>query len=64
MSRNGYTHCDCRDCFEITIGSEGDEHVLCLECEEAGCDAEGESECNVARDDHECDGDCNHGGKY
>lgn len=29
----GYTHCKCRDCFNITIDGG-----LCDECEEAGCE--------------------------
>lgn len=37
---SGYTDCPCRDCFEIAI--DGD---LCNECEEAGCSAEGDGEC-------------------
>lgn len=41
---SGYTDCPCRDCCEIAM--DGD---LCHECEEAGCDAEGESECSVER---------------
>lgn len=36
----GYLPCACRDCFELTVGGE-----LCSLCEDAGCDAEGESEC-------------------
>jgi hypothetical protein len=41
---SGYVHCACRDCFEIAIaGDEGE--ALCHECEEAGCDIEGDEEC-------------------
>jgi hypothetical protein len=35
----GYIPCGCRDCFEIAIGEPGD---LCWECEEAGCEGDGE----------------------
>ena len=39
---SGYQNCACRDCFEIYVGEPGE---LCHLCEDAGCDAEGESEC-------------------
>lgn len=42
---SGYCPCACRDCFEFAIGDDDDEPALCLECEEAGCDCSGESEC-------------------
>jgi len=32
---SGYLPCDCRDCFEITIGGYA---ALCGDCEEAGCE--------------------------
>ncbi len=38
----GYTHCACRDCFDIAIGKAGE--AMCLECKEAGCSA-GDQEC-------------------
>jgi hypothetical protein len=38
----GYCSCACRDCFEIAIAGDDDEAALCWECEEAGCDGEGE----------------------
>jgi hypothetical protein len=41
---SGYTHCACRDCFEITIG---DDDALCRECEESGCEANAETECDA-----------------
>jgi len=45
---SGYHDCPCRDCFEIAIGeTEDGKPKLCHECEEAGCDAEGESECDA-----------------
>jgi len=43
---SGYKHCACRDCFEIAIG-EDDEPALCSDCEEAGCDDSGCSECEA-----------------
>lgn len=45
---NGYTHCACRDCFEIAIGSDP---VLCNECEDAECDDSGNSECERCEDE-------------
>lgn len=45
MTMSGYKDCACRDCFEIAIGDDG-EPALCSECEEAGCDLDGESECS------------------
>ncbi len=53
MSQGGYCGCACRDCFEIAISAAG-EPALCWECEEAGCDAEGESEC-CRSDAYGCD---------
>jgi len=44
---SGYTDCACRDCFEIAISDDMAHPDLCNECEEAGCDAEGESECEA-----------------
>lgn len=41
---SGYVTCSCRDCFEtadIEVGS------LCWECEEAGCECDGDSECSA-----------------
>ncbi len=46
-ANSGYHDCPCRDCFEIAIGENEDGSAsLCNECEEAGCDASGESECD------------------
>lgn len=45
MATSGYAPCACRDCFEIAIGDGGP--ALCTECEEAGCDVAGDSECQV-----------------
>ena len=41
---SGYCDCGCRDCFEIAIGESG-VPTLCLECEGAGCDVNGDDEC-------------------
>ena len=46
---SSYTHCPCRDCFEIAM--DGD---LCHECEEAGCDADGHSDCEAAEYEDAC----------
>jgi len=48
----GYTDCSCRDCFEIAIGEAGE--ALCLECQDAGCEAGVECECSRA-DAYGCD---------
>lgn len=54
MNYSGYHDCPCRDCFEISIGglfnedrSECDDTQpgLCHDCEDAGCDPTGESDC-------------------
>lgn len=37
---DGYRHCHCRDCFELTIGPPGE---MCDHCEAAQC--EPDSEC-------------------
>lgn len=42
---NGYHACPCRDCMEIAIGQTKDQPDLCLECETAGCQADGTAEC-------------------
>jgi hypothetical protein len=42
---SGYMSCGCPECFEIAIGSADDAIVLCWECKEAGCDAEGSCQC-------------------
>lgn len=31
---SGYAFCDCRDCFDITIGEA---NTLCPACADAGC---------------------------
>lgn len=52
--KSGYVHCACRDCMEVTISSEDDaeEGALCLDCEEAGCEA-GAGECCVEHEEFE-----------
>lgn len=45
MSKSGYTHCACRDCFETAVSDDMANPDLCNDCEDAGCDADGESEC-------------------
>lgn len=43
---SGYISCACRDCFEVAIASNDEtDPAMCSLCEEAGCDASGESEC-------------------
>ena len=34
---SGYTHCGCRDCFDIAISSDMTKQELCLLCEDADC---------------------------
>lgn len=58
---SGYHDCPCRDCFEIAIGcNEYGDPDLCSECEEHGCDALGDEDCNAPHayggscDDPEC----------
>lgn len=46
---NGYCDCSCPDCFEIAIGEAG--KALCWACQDAGCETEPGSACQV---DH-CD---------
>jgi len=43
---SGYRDCACRDCFDIAVGEKG---ALCGDCEDAGCSADGDEECQ--RDD-------------
>lgn len=45
---SGYCACECRDCMEIAMTNDDGTPTLCSECEEAGCDAAGESECEAA----------------
>ena len=34
---SGYTHCACRDCFEIVVSNDMANPDFCDECIEAGC---------------------------
>jgi hypothetical protein len=45
----GYTHCACRDCFEVAIGEQG--KALCHNCGSSGCEP-GDHECQA----DPCDG--------
>lgn len=46
----GYCNCDCRDCFEIAIGSDTNTPNFCNDCESAGCELD--TECAVTADDY------------
>lgn len=35
---SGYTHCACRDCFDVTASWDMSKATLCTECEEAECE--------------------------
>lgn len=39
---SGYTHCACRDCFEIVVSNDMSNPDMCSECEEAGCEEDAE----------------------
>lgn len=47
----GYVNCTCGTCFDTAVCSRplgekhAPEHHLCLECEEAGCDPSGDTDC-------------------
>ena len=51
---SGYTDCACRDCFDIAVSDDMSKPDLCGLCEDAGCDAEGKSECDRS-DAYGCD---------
>lgn len=51
---SGYHDCPCRDCFEIAIGDDDGAPAMCHECQDAGCDGEGEC---CAPGAYGCDGD-------
>jgi hypothetical protein len=38
MPTSGYTHCACRDCFDVTISNDMTRPDLCGLCAEAGCE--------------------------
>lgn len=50
---SGYTNCACRDCFDIAMSDDVNKPDLCWECDRAGCDAEGHSECERLPEDEE-----------
>jgi hypothetical protein len=35
---SGYTHCACRDCFDITVSADVTTPELCGLCQQAGCE--------------------------
>ena len=37
MQSSGYTHCACRDCFEIVVSDDTSKPDYCEDCIEAGC---------------------------
>lgn len=47
---SGYRDCSCSTCFEIAIG-DYDGIALCMSCEDAGCDGEGECQVPPEIDD-------------
>jgi len=53
-SKSGYTHCACRDCFDETVSADIRKPELCHECDLAGCDAHGKSECE-RQDAYDCE---------
>lgn len=46
---SGYTICACRDCMDTAVSEDENKPELCTECENAGCDVGGDSDCE--RDD-------------
>ena len=48
---SGYTSCACPTCMEITVSSDMSKPELCSDCEQAGCDGDGE--CRCAPEDHD-----------
>jgi hypothetical protein len=62
MTTSGYVHCNCRDCFEITLPGEGEtlETALCFDCIDAGCEAGAEQEC-LSEHGYGSDDLCEHG---
>ena len=43
--KSGYCDCPCRDCFEVSQTDFDGNPQLCSDCEESGCSAEGNAEC-------------------
>lgn len=48
---SGYTHCACRDCFEIVVSDDMANPDFCDDCIEVGCEP-----------DHECSSPHAYGG--
>lgn len=44
-AESGYTSCACRDCMETVVSEDVTKPELCDDCEDAGCDPTGRSEC-------------------
>lgn len=44
QAQSGYTDCACRDCFDTAVNGDG-QPALCGDCQQAGCSAEGDQEC-------------------
>jgi hypothetical protein len=51
LAANGYTHCACRGCFDITISADATTPDLCGLCEQAGCEPDN-GECQRANAYH------------
>lgn len=34
---SGYTHCACRDCFELVVSNDMSKPDFCSDCKKAGC---------------------------
>lgn len=42
---SGYTGCACGTCFNETVSNDVHDPDICSECEEAGCEKDGECCC-------------------
>lgn len=51
MPGSGYCDCACRDCFDVTVASDVNVPELCSLCEEAGCSADGDEDCQRTDDE-------------
>lgn len=51
--RKGYVPCACRDCFDVAIGDGTERPAYCHDCETAGCEDMGLSEC-MRTDAYDC----------
>lgn len=43
---SGYVDCACGTCFEIAIADDDQPYAFCHACEEAGCEPDGECQCD------------------